>query len=53
MGEMRDAYKFLIGEPERKGLLGRHRRRWKNNVKIDPKSYGSVDWIQLAVDRGQ
>jgi hypothetical protein len=35
MGEMRNAYKMLVGKPERKSVLGRPRRRWKDNIKMD------------------
>jgi hypothetical protein len=35
MGEMRNAYKVMVGKPERKRLLGRSRRRWGNNKRID------------------
>jgi len=33
MGEMRNAYKHLVGKPEAKGTLGRTRRRWEDNIK--------------------
>jgi hypothetical protein len=35
MGEKRNAYKILVGKPEGKRLLGKPRRRWVNNIKID------------------
>jgi hypothetical protein len=55
MGEIRNAYKALVGKPERKRLLGRTRRRWVGNIKIDPCEVGwkVVDRIHLAQDRGQ
>jgi hypothetical protein len=33
MGDMRNAYKHLVGKPEAKGTLGRTRRRWEDNIK--------------------
>jgi hypothetical protein len=35
MGEKRDAYRILVGKPESKRPLGRPRRRWVNNIKMD------------------
>jgi hypothetical protein len=35
MGERRDVYRLLVGKPEAKMPLGRHRRRWENNTKMD------------------
>jgi hypothetical protein len=53
MGETRGVYRVLVGKPERKRPLGRPRRRWKNNVKIDLHEVGcgGVDCIDLAQDR--
>jgi hypothetical protein len=33
--ERRGVYRVLVGKPEGKGLLLKHRRRWKNNIKTD------------------
>jgi hypothetical protein len=43
----------LMGKPERKRSLGRPRRRWDDNIKIDLQEVGfeSMDWIELAQDR--
>jgi hypothetical protein len=43
----------LVGKPEGKGQLGRPRRRWEDNIKMDLQEVGclSVDWIDLAQDR--
>jgi hypothetical protein len=43
-----------VEKPEGKRPLGRHRRRWEDNVKIDLREigWGGVDWISLAQDRG-
>jgi hypothetical protein len=35
MGERRGVYRFLVGKPEGKRPLGRHRRRWEVNIKMD------------------
>ena len=50
MGERRGVYRDLVGKPEGKRPLGRHRRRWENNIKTDLQEVrcGGVDWIELA-----
>jgi hypothetical protein len=55
MGQKRNAYRILVGKPEGKRPLGRPRRRWVDNVKIDLRETGwdGVDWIGLAQDRNQ
>jgi hypothetical protein len=55
MGKMRSAYNILIGKPEGKRALGRPRRRWEYNIKMDLREIGwkGVDWIRLAQDRDQ
>ena len=52
-GERRGVYRVLVGKPEGKRPLGRPRRRWENNIKIDLQEVGcgGVDWIDLAQDR--
>jgi hypothetical protein len=54
-GEKRNSYRILVGKPEGKRPLGRPRRRWVNNIKIDLRWTGwdGVDWIDLAQDRDQ
>jgi len=49
MGERRDIYRVLVGKPEGKRPLGRPRRRWENNIKIDLQEVGcgGMDWIKL------
>jgi hypothetical protein len=46
---MRNAYRLLIGKSVEKTLLGRSRRIWEDNIKIDLKEEG-VDWILLVQD---
>jgi len=51
----RHVYKVLVWRPERKRPLGRPRRRWDGNIKMDLREIGidGVNWIQLAQDRIQ
>jgi hypothetical protein len=53
MGEGRGVYRVLVGRPESKRPLGRPRRRWENNIKLDFREIGidEVNWIRLAQDR--
>jgi hypothetical protein len=53
MGEDRDVYRVLVGKPERKRPLGRPRRRWEDNIKMNLKEVGGGggDWMELAQDR--
>jgi hypothetical protein len=53
MGEKRNVYRLLLGKPEGKRPLGRLRRRWIYNIKMDLLEMGLnvVDWICLAQDR--
>jgi len=53
MGERRGVYRVLVGKPEGKRSLGRPRRRWEDNIKIDLQEVGcgGMDWIELAQDR--
>jgi hypothetical protein len=53
MGEVRGAYNILVGRPEGRRPLGRHRRRWEDNIEMDIREiwFGDVDWIDLAQDR--
>jgi hypothetical protein len=54
-GEKRNACRILVGKPEGKLQLGRSRRRWVDNIKIDLREIGwdGMDWIDLAQDRDQ
>jgi hypothetical protein len=53
-GEKMNAYRIL-GKPEGKRPLGRARRRWVDNIKMDLRETGwdGIDWIVLAQDRDQ
>jgi hypothetical protein len=53
MGERRSAYRALVGKPEGRRSLGRPRRRWEDNIKMDLREvgWGGMDWINLAQDR--
>jgi hypothetical protein len=53
MGDGRGACRILVGRPEGKRPLGRPRRRWEDNIKLDLRQIGidGVNWIQLAQDR--
>jgi hypothetical protein len=47
MGEGRGAYRILVGRPEGRRPLGRPRRRWENNIKIDLQEVGWGAWTGL------
>ena len=53
MGEERGVYRVLVGKPEGRRPLGRHRRRWLDNIRMDLQEVrcGYMDWIGLAQDR--
>jgi hypothetical protein len=55
MGEGRGAYRVLVGRPEGKRPLGRPRRWWEDNIKMDLREIviGGANWIRLAQDRVQ
>jgi hypothetical protein len=55
MREKRNAYRLLVGKPEGKRPLGRQRRRWVDNIRMDlgEVGWGDVDWIGLAQDRNK
>jgi hypothetical protein len=55
MGEKRNAYRILVGNPEGKRPLGRPRRRWVDNINIDLRQIGwdGMDWIDLAQNRNR
>jgi hypothetical protein len=53
MGEDRGVQRVLVGKPEGKRTLGRPRRRWEDNIKMDLQEVGGGrgDWMELAQDR--
>ena len=53
MAEWRGVNRVLVGKPEGKRPLGRPRRRWEDNIKMDLQEVGcgGMDWIELAQDR--
>jgi hypothetical protein len=52
MEEKRNAYRILVGKPEGKRPLGRPRRRWEDNIRMDLRKigWGGMDGIDLAQD---
>jgi hypothetical protein len=52
MGEGRDVYRIMLWRPQGKRPLGRPRREWEDNIKIDLREIGidGANWIQLAQD---
>jgi hypothetical protein len=55
MRQKRNAYRIFVGKPGGKKALGRPRRRWVDNIKMDLREIGwdGMDWIDLAQDRDQ
>jgi len=52
MREERGVQRVLVGKPEGKSPLGRPRRRWEDNIKMDVQEVGGGgDWMELAQDR--
>jgi hypothetical protein len=53
--DKRNAYRILVGMPEGKRPLGRPRRRWVDNIKMDLKEIGwdGINWIDLTQNRDQ
>ena len=53
MGQGSEVHRFLVRNPERKGPLGRPRRRWEDNIKMYLQEVGGgcEDWMELAQDR--
>jgi hypothetical protein len=51
--EERGVYRVSVGKPEGKRLMGKSRRRWKDNIRMDLQGVGcrGMDWIGLAHDR--
>jgi hypothetical protein len=55
MGKKRNVYRLLVGKPEGRRSLGRQRRRWVENIRMDLRDvgWGDVAWIGLARDRNR
>ena len=53
MGEDRGVHRVLVGKPEGKRPLGRPRRRWEDNIKMDLQEVGGGrgDWMELPQDK--
>jgi len=53
MGEGRGVYRILVGQPEGRRLLGRPRRRWEDNIRMDLREVGcgGMGLMELAQDR--
>jgi hypothetical protein len=53
MEKLRDVYRVLVGKPKGMSPLGRPRRRWEDNIKMDLQEVGreGMDWIELALDK--
>jgi hypothetical protein len=53
IGERRNEYRILVGKPEGRRPLGRPRRRWVDNIKMNIREIGgnSMDWFDLAQDK--
>ena len=53
MGEGRGVHRVLVGKPEVERPLGRPRRRWEDNIRMDLQEVGGScgDWMELAQDR--
>jgi len=56
MGEGRGVHRVLVGKPEGNSPLGRSRRRWEDNTKIDLREVGGVEngwsWLRIGTDGG-
>jgi len=52
-GEGRGVYRVFMGKPGGKRPMGRPRRRWEDNIKMDLQEVGcgGMDWVELAQDR--
>jgi hypothetical protein len=52
-GKKRNVYRMLVGKPEGNRPLGRPRRRWIDNIRLDRgrMEWGFIDWFNLALDR--
>jgi hypothetical protein len=53
LGETRNAYRILVEKPEGRRQLGKPRRQWVNNLKMNLKEicWDGLEWIDLAQER--
>jgi hypothetical protein len=53
MGGRRSVYRVLVGKPEGKRPIGRPKRRWEDNIKMELQEVGcdGMDWVDMAQDR--
>jgi hypothetical protein len=53
MVEERGVHRVLVGKPEGKRPMGRHRRRWEDNIKVDIQEVGEGrgNWMEIAQDK--
>jgi hypothetical protein len=51
----RAAYRIFVEESKRERPLVRRKRRWEDNIKMNPREvgYGGMDWIHLTQDKDQ
>jgi hypothetical protein len=52
MGEKKNAYRILVGKPEGKRPLGRPRRRWLDNIKMDRMVWTGSTWLRIETSGG-
>jgi hypothetical protein len=57
MGHRRDVFRVLVGKPEGKRPLGKHMRRWEDNIKMDLQKVGcgvwtGSSWLRIGTDGG-
>jgi hypothetical protein len=52
MGARRGVYRVFVGKPERKRPLGRHRRKWQDNIKVHLQEMGCGDMGWLRIEPG-
>jgi hypothetical protein len=55
MGEEKNAYRILVRKPKGKRPIGRPRRKWEDNIRMDLREigWGGINWVHLAQDRDQ
>jgi hypothetical protein len=53
IGQKKNAYRFFVRKPEGKRPLGKSRRKWEDNIKMDLREiiWDDIEWIDLAQDR--